>query len=71
VPTEVYPAPEKCPTGTSLTEWSLYGEAFGDDALRSASHEESHMIEGFSWLKFRHSNFLKEGYIPGPYRLYK
>jgi hypothetical protein len=28
-------------------EWSLYREAFGDDALRFASHEESYMVEGF------------------------
>jgi hypothetical protein len=52
---EVYLIPEKCVTGTLenfgsalVTEGSPYREAFGDDALRFASHEESYMIEGFS-----------------------
>jgi hypothetical protein len=50
--------PEKCLTGTdnfggsSTIEWSLYGEAFGDDALRFASHEESYRVEGFGQLNF-------------------
>jgi hypothetical protein len=46
--------PEKCLTGTldnsgssSTIEVSLYGEAFGDDALRFSSHEECYMVEGF------------------------
>jgi hypothetical protein len=58
--------------GASAIEWSLEGEALGDDALRFASHEESYVIEGFGYLNFWHSNFLKEGYIPGhPYRWHK
>jgi hypothetical protein len=51
---EVNSVPEKCLTGAlynfgsaSATEWNLYREAFGDDALRFASHEESYMVEGF------------------------
>jgi hypothetical protein len=51
---EVNSIPEKCLTGTldnfggaSAIEWSLKGEAFGDDALRFASHEENYVIEGF------------------------
>jgi hypothetical protein len=46
--------PEKCLTGMlgnfggSMTiEWSLYGETFGDDALRIASPEEGYRVEGF------------------------
>jgi hypothetical protein len=30
-----------------LNEGSLYREAFGDDALRFASHDESYIVEGF------------------------
>jgi hypothetical protein len=51
---EVNSLPEKCLTGTlgnfggsSTIEWSLYGDAFGDDALRFSSQEESYMVEGF------------------------
>jgi hypothetical protein len=51
---EVNSVPEKCLTGTldnfgssSTNDGGLYGEAFGDDALRFASHEESYMVEGF------------------------
>jgi hypothetical protein len=51
---EVNSVPEKCLTGTldnfggaSAIEWSLKGEAFGDDALRFASREESYVIEDF------------------------
>jgi hypothetical protein len=53
VPVEVNSVPEKCLTdmldnfgGSLTTEWSLYNEAFGDDALRFASHEESYMVQG-------------------------
>jgi hypothetical protein len=49
---EVNSVPEKCLTGTlnsfgnsSTIEGSLYGEAFGDNALRFASHEETYMVE--------------------------
>jgi hypothetical protein len=49
----VNPVPEKCLTGKlvnfgglSIIEGSLYGEAFGDDALRFAYHEESYVVEG-------------------------
>jgi hypothetical protein len=51
---EVNSISEKCLTGTldnfggaSAIEWSLKEEAFGDDALRFASHVESYVIEGF------------------------
>jgi hypothetical protein len=44
-----------CLTGTlensgslSTIEEGLYREAFGDETLRSASHEESYMIQGFT-----------------------
>jgi hypothetical protein len=54
VPIEVKSVPEKRLTGTldnfensSTIEESLYREAFGDESLRFASHEESYMIEGF------------------------
>jgi hypothetical protein len=52
---EMYPVPEKCLTGTlnnflraSAIDRSPQGEAFQDNALRFASHEESYVIEGFS-----------------------
>jgi hypothetical protein len=32
---------------------SLYGGAYGDDALRFASHEERYMVECFGLLLYR------------------
>jgi hypothetical protein len=53
-PMEVNSVSEKCLTGTldnfggsSTIEGSPYGKAFGNDALRFASHEEIYMVEGF------------------------
>jgi hypothetical protein len=51
---EVYPAPQKCLNemldnfgNASTTEGSLNRGAFGDETLKSASHEEVYVIEGF------------------------
>jgi hypothetical protein len=51
---KVCPIPIECLTGTidnfensSTIEGNIYREAFGDNTLRFASHEEICMIEGF------------------------
>jgi hypothetical protein len=54
MPMKVNSLSEKCLTATldnfgilSTIEGSFYGETFGDDALRFASHEECYMVEVF------------------------
>jgi hypothetical protein len=59
VPMKMYLVPKQGLIGplnnfgrSSTVDESLYREAFGNNTLRFASHQESYMIQGFSKLKF-------------------
>jgi hypothetical protein len=72
MPMKIYQTPNQGLTGLlnnigrpSSIDGSLCREAFGNNALRFASHQEGYMVQGFGKLNFEAFKFPKERVYTG------